>query len=552
MELALSWTCLKKPTFEIGIATLLLASSAVFMAACGSSTANGPRGSGGSGGSAGAPSDGGEMNSAQIAFVPRTDQISLRPKQTRQLTVQVTPAGTVPIRFALVGDDPADAVLDASEVETDAEGIARVTLTAPSRPAVFTVRASSTSASQVVGQGIIVSALGVTTLQVQPSYNGQREISEWTATTRADVSCSDLSGNPPPDGDRSAKAKPKAPLIVSKVPVGVPLAVTVRAGHYIGGCVNVPALSEGEGNQVLVYAIDRQLNLSETDLSLNLGATDAHPDFDKLMQESALLAEEAVLGGAEDDVAALLDGMRDATSAVNRDAFNLARSENGWDSAIETAFGKSAARLLRDPVQRWLSAGLLALNAPDAIVGRLRPLGTGVTLTPTAVGGAAPGNAGMPGFFAGSWSTDSNDTLLLGIDLNWEPSRLVTALAVAPAVLEFPGATSAENALALSVGCAQVGQVLLAQGVSPGSIAFASCDEKCAVTLCSNAAAAAWAKAQLSSGTEIATLSVTATGTAEVGDDAQATSVLGSWVGELRTARGSAVVSGALSASSTR
>jgi hypothetical protein len=137
------------------------------------------------------------------------------------------------------------------------------------------------------------------------------------------------------------------------------------------------------------------------------------------------------------------------------------------------------------------------------------------------------------------------------MDLNFEPSRLVTALAVAPALLEFPEATSAEAALSLGVGCAQVGQVLLAAGVSPGSATFASCDESCTVSLCSSAVAAAWANAQLSSGAELATLSVTATGTAQVGDEAQATNLDGSWVAELRTAGATAHVSGALSAISS-
>jgi hypothetical protein len=136
------------------------------------------------------------------------------------------------------------------------------------------------------------------------------------------------------------------------------------------------------------------------------------------------------------------------------------------------------------------------------------------------------------------------------MDLNWEPSRLVTTLAVAPALSEFPQATSIENALSLSVGCAQVGQVLLASGVSPGNIAFASCDESCTVSLCSNAVAAAWGKAQLSSGAEVATLSITASGTARVGDEAQATQLDGTWLGELRTGADTAQVSGALSATS--
>jgi hypothetical protein len=242
--------------------------------------------------------------------------------------------------------------------------------------------------------------------------------------------------------------------------------------------------------------------------------------------------------------------MSDATSALNRDAFKVARVQQGWDSALESAFGKSAARRLRDPAQRWLTAGLLALDAPNALIGQLQSFGSGVTFSPSRVGMATPSNAGLPVLVVGTWSADSNDTLLLGMELNWQPARLVTALAVTPALLEFPAATSAELALALSVDCAQVGQVLVAYGVKPGSAAFASCDEHCATTLCSNAVAAAWGKAQLSS-EEVSTLSLTASGTAQVGDDARAIALSGAWVGELRTERGAAPVGGVLSASST-
>ncbi len=555
-EFALSRTYLQNRHFLIAIAALLLACCAAFLAACsGSATVDAvpgaAAGSGGDGSGEAGADNGGEPGARELVFVPiTTTAIHLKPKASRRLTVQTIPAGVFRIRFALEGEFAADAVLDASEVQTDADGIAQVTLIAPSEPSTFSVRASSTSGAQVK-QGVSVDATGTTALRVQPSYSGQRKISDWVATARRNVSCSELPGNPPPDGNLQGKARFNAPLEIKNVPVGVALAVTVRAGHYIGGCADVPALSEADGNQVLVYASDRPLSLAATNLSLRLGATDPHPEFDKLIKASASLAESSLLGSAKNDVAALLDEMHAATSAASREAFDVARMQNGWESALESAFGKSAARRMRDPAQRWLTAGLLALDAPDALVGQLLPLGSGVSFTPSAVGTATPSSAGFPGFFVGTWSADSNDTLLLGMELNWQPSRLLTALAVAPALLDFPEASSAERALALSVDCAQVGQVLLANGENPASAAFADCDASCASSLCSAAVAAAWGKAELSSGAAITTLSITASGSAEVGDDAEATEVDGSWVGELRTADGTAQVSGSLSASSS-
>ncbi|HEY0466592.1 MAG TPA: hypothetical protein VGC79_20430, partial [Polyangiaceae bacterium] len=553
---ALSWTCLKNRSFVPALSALILCAYAAFAGACASSTDT-PRvaGSAGAGESAaGNGGAGGELQSFTIAFVP-SETVSLQPKESRELTVQTTPAGQFRIHFALVdGDDPvADAVLDANDVQTDAQGIAHVTLTAPSQPASFSVRASSPGAVQV-RLGVSVSASGVTALLVQPSYTGQRQVTKWTATAQPGASCSELAGNPPSDGSVVRSAKPGAPLVLP-IPINVPLAVTVRAGHYIGGCVNLPALSEVPGNQVLVYASDRPLNLAATNLSLSFGASDAHPAFDKLLQASARAVESALLGSAKNDVAALLDGMREAAPATSREAFDAARTLSAWETTLEGALGKNAARRLRDPAQRWMSAGLLALNAPDALVGKLTPLGSGATsgatFMLTAVGTATPSNAGFPGFFVAKWSADSSDTVLVGMELNWQPARLVTALAVAPALAEFPEASSIEFALALSVDCAQVGQVLLANGESPGSTAFASCDESCSANLCRSAVAAAWSNAQLSSGTQIDTMSVTASGAAQIGDDARATGLSGSWVGELKTDDATALVSGALSANAS-
>lgn len=511
--------------------------------------------------SAGASGDAG-ADGADVAitlkFVP-DEPITLEPKQRRELTLQARqsppmgvvdpsaespPVGQLSIRFGLTGADAtstADAVLDATDVVTDENGLAHVTLIAPSKPTMFNVRASTMAGVSTL-QGVTVSATRLTTLSVQPAYSGPRPVTEWTASALPGVSCSDLEGNPPRDGDLLASSPPGELVLLRKVPVGVNLAVTVRAGHYIGGCVNQGALSEGDGNQVLVYASDRPLNFASTNLSLSLGATDAHPAFDKLLSASATTAAGSLLGDATSDIAALLDGMREASAESDRDAFETARSENAWDVALENAYGsKSAARCLRDPVQRWLTAGLAALDAPDAFSGKLEPLGGGAVATfwPSFVGGASPDVAGLPAYFPVLWSADSNDTVQLGLELNWQPSRLVTALAVAPAVSEFPAASNVEQALSLSVGCEQIAAVLLAAGESPGLTAYASCDQGCLVQACQASVAAAWSRVQLSSGPmDIDRLKVTASGTAQVGDDARAIALSGGWVGVLTTKDG--------------
>ena len=550
--LALTFPWLLKWRVRVGASLLALAACATLAAACTGSSYD--AGSSAPPGGAGAPADAGPDSGdvgVNIAFIP-PEKLQLQPKEARELTVQTDPPGSFRVHFALPGtggdDTPGDAALDVSEAQSSADGIAHVTLTAPSTPASFSVRASVGRLPALLG--ISVSMLGYTSLLVIPSYSGQRPIETWTATARAGADCSALVGNPPPDGPLSVTVPATDPIVLQRVPIGVNVAVTLRAGHYIGGCTNVSALSERDGNQTLVYASDRPLNLAATDLALGFGPSDSRPAFDKLMQASATQAAEAIASGAPSDVTALLDEMFAATAASDRPAFTAARAQGDWESALGTAFGKNAARRLRDPALRWLDAGLVTFDAVDTFFGDLAASKDSAFLTLSRVVQADPTSAGFPNGFQTIWSADSSDTLLLGTELTWLPSRLVTALAEPAALLEFPDASNLESALAMSVDCTLVAQVLLAYGASPGSALYGTCGQSCALSTCASAVASAWMKARNASGSDLATLGFTATGAAVVGDEAEVTSLHGSWVGELVIGDTHATGSGALSASS--
>ncbi len=99
---------------------------------------------------------------------------------------------------------------------------------------------------------------------------------------------------------------------------------------------------------MLVYASDRPVNLQATELDLQFGPSDSRPAFDKLLAAGAGLAEGALLGDETSDVAALLDAMQQATPSLDRSAFSAAREQGAWDSALGTAFGKSAVRRMRE------------------------------------------------------------------------------------------------------------------------------------------------------------------------------------------------------------
>ena len=556
-KLALSFLRRSSLAWNAHVPTLFSVACLAFAGGCdgGSSASPGARpGSAGAPASAGA-GDGGSIEPVplQLDFVP-SGALTLAPKEARELTVQTLPPGEFRIRFALLDPtsdgSPRDAALDASEIVTNRDGLGHVTLTAPSTPTTFSVRASAGSAAQAK-VSLSVGAAGYTRLRVMPSYSGKRAVAEWTATARRGVPCSKLSGTPPPDGTLLVKAAPPDPLYLQKVPVGVDLSITLRAGHFVSGCVDLNALGENDDNAVLVYASDRSLNLADTSLTLSFGPTDSRPDFDKLMKASATVAEAALLGEASSDVDSLLDAMHDVTPALEQAAFATARMQHDWDNALQTAFGKSAARRLRDPAQRWLSAGLLGFDTADALSGHLSALRNAALFQLLSVAQISPAIAGFSSNFQASWSADSSDTLLLGTDLRWVPSRLVTALASDPALQDVPGTSTLEAALADTVDCELVGKVLLVYGAAPGSSIHSSCDEACATSTCVGAVAALWQRARNASGSTVAELSVTATGTAQVGDQAEVTSLHGSWVGQLVIGAEAAPVSGALSAVST-
>ena len=538
---------------RVAISALSLASCAAFVAACSVSASSGSAAIGGGGfGAAGADAgadaaDAGSVPDA-LAFVP-SGTLTIDPKATQTLTVVTTPPGSFRVRFALLGSGtnsaPGDAALDANEVDTDASGAAQVTLTAPSMPTTFSLRASVGTRSVLLG--VSVSARHYTSLRVFPSYSGNRQVKEWTATASGRVTCGELTGNPPPDGDLSTTAALGKPLVIDNIPVGIPLAVTLRAGHYIGGCADQSPLAEADGNQILVYASNRPLNLSATELDLSFGPTDPSSALSKLMSSTATQVKDALANGAESDVTALLDAMRDATPSASQDAFSTTRQTQSWDAALTTAFGDGAATRLRAPADRWLTAGLKQFYASDTFNGRLGALYDGALFKLATVAQVPAESAGFPSSFPVTWSTDSSDTLLFGTELDWIPSRLITALAEPPARLEFPKASSVQAALAQSVDCDLVASTILAHGAVAGSAAYAGCDLECTVAACTDAVSALWKLGRDSSGSFSARLKVTGSGSTEVGDDASISSLDGSWLGQLQIAPDTAEASGPLS-----
>ena len=149
------------------------------------------------------------------------------PDEVKELQIVAQPPGVYQVRFALLGD-PTDASLDRSEAVTSADGRASLVLTAPSKNALFSVRASiglgssKSGGSEVTAQRIVsVSSTGYATVEVNPDYAGSRTPPYWIASARTEK-CEDLVGNPPPDGGLGAQSLANSAPQIRDVPVDEP------------------------------------------------------------------------------------------------------------------------------------------------------------------------------------------------------------------------------------------------------------------------------------------------------------------------------------------
>lgn len=511
------------------------------LAGCGSAdnSSNAPHSASGAAGA-------GPSGATSLAFSP-TSTLTTEPGQVKELKVVANPPASYHISFALLGD-PKDAALDKSEVVASPRGVATVELTAPTSATTFSVRASIGDTLYAAKAVSVGSSFG--TLLVTPSYSGKRAVWQWTATAQAGNTCADLPGIPPPDGDLIVTAGVGSDPSIPDVPVGLPVAVTLRAGYYIGGCADVQQVTANGDTTVVVPVSDRPIQLGATQLDVRLGIDPTSPSWQSSLQAAIETTANAMIGNDQDDVSALLTAMGAATSDPGTaSAFQTARAAESWDDALSSLLGgASAATAIRDRAEAWIQAGASALNGPNVFAGHLSASGT-----PVQAVFALKQVAGLPASDAGvsspnssaAWSNDAGDTVLLGTTLSWMPSQLLTALALTPAQSDEPTAASVPEALAQALSCQSVAETLELQSGVPG-IAFPGCDTSCAETLCESALDAMWQRAQSASADDHAPalLQVSASGQATVDEQARPASFSGSWVGQLHNSSASVSVGG--------
>lgn len=514
----------------------------VLGAGCGSSADTPsllPRGgSSGVAGSAGQGSIDEEPASLEFELVeelPARAQVSLK--------VKAKPARVYHVRFALPesGGAPLDAVLDQATADTDVNGIATVTLTAPSAPATFDVRASVGRVSALLT--ITVKDPGFATVQVQPRYAGFRTITTWVASAYPGMTCAELPDIPAEDGPiQTLPAAANAAPQLTEVPAGIRLAVTLRSGHFVGGCASVEKVTPGPIDKpqiVQITVLDRPIDLNASPLAVSFDVAGSDTSWSNLLQTTHEAVRQAFRGTSVDDVDALLDAMREA-SGSSLQLFESTRTAENWDGALRAYWGVNASSKLSDASAGWFAAGRQKFSAADhlftgtfaPIVQPTSPLDQrSADFTLLSVAGLDGGKVGFVDRAQVSWSAP-DDTLVLGTDLYFVSSELLQALAEASALEGQTEAESAAELLATQLDCAGVGATLAAAGAN-AELAYGACDGACLTALCQSSVATIWRRGGEATGLSPSHLSITATGTTRVGDAAQLVGVSGTWLGAL-------------------
>lgn len=549
--------CLISQTFGV-----LALTGSLALASCGSSSADSRPlpSSGTSGGSAGAPFEAPTLR----FFLDEAPDVSLVeqeliPEESRLIGVQATPPDAYRVRFSLVsleGAPPHDGSLDRTDALTDpTTGTAHVMLRAPSSFTQFTLQASIGTTS-TADLKVDVQSQGWAELQVIPEYNGQRQVTEWVANAYLKVRCpdvaqvTDLDRGLPADTQYNAKSVFGIPPRL-EVPVQPNMAITMRAGHYLFGCINLDQPLINELNSVTVNLANVPIQMNDVSLDIQLGvqeSTEAWIDHLETAAEDAVLA---FTGDTENDLELLLETMASLLdSASEREDFQAAAAADDWETRALPSVAGMETRALRNALAGWLSAGSTAISAETAFTGTLQspPAADGTAeIHLDEVAGVDAERAGFEPTVSATWSADPNDTVALGATLRWSTSALVSALGEAKATLEHPEADDLSEAFAGLVDC-QVLAETLAGDATP--FVFAECDAACTAALCRDALDALEVRLWAASDEE-QQLQLSATGVALVDDEARAVAFTGTWRGTFPMGESSAV-GGAISGTKTQ
>jgi hypothetical protein len=470
---------------------------------------------------------------ATVAFVQQ-GTLKLAPGEQAQLTVVTTPPEAYAISFRLVGDSR-EASLDRSSAVADAQGRATVALKAPKQATTFAVRATikdGPSADLVVS----VSGLGFATLDVKPTYSGNRPVTHWYAAAVSGTTCAALSSKLPADleGALKSQAATWQPLLIEDAPVGPALAVVVRAAYYAWGCTDVSGLAANATSKVDVQVANKPIDVTQSKLDLSL-VFSPEPEPYKQIVTQHLALMTAVFGGKTDQPAALLAAM--AQAAPDKKALDAAADKDGWLAKLQQHWSSQKV----DVVAKLEQLGGINAVKPPVIKGQVKSLGdpSHALFTLKSIGPLLGADAAAPSEYLMNISVDPDDSVHLGGTLFMMPSRFLGSTISSVGMAMDPTKKSFAELLAATVVCDKLDL--------PG---LQSCTGACIASLCTKALGLLWEEALDASAANslAAQIPMNASGAAKFSETALLTGFTGTWLGQLSSGKLTAKVTGAAEA----
>jgi hypothetical protein len=445
----------------------------------------------------------------------------------------LTPEASPKVSVGLEGDY-LDGSVGASEI-VPAEGVATVSLHAPTSPTTFSMRAKL-DGSNDARLDVSVSASGFGTLRIASRYTGRRSATFVVGSVFVKGSCPELALAPLKDGAPKISGPIETPLVIPSVPAGTRVAVSIRVGHYASGCLDIDALVPGVTRDVAVDVFDRALALDRTNLQTILTMEPEAADrqmWDAMLDTASAKALSAFADGAPESTL-LLDAMQASAPSQATADFAASRTQGNYETKT-SAWLTAHPPTLRARATAWATAA-----KPDAFGNLGFHIDPGKSaglaeITLQTFGVLAANEAGVTTRVPFGWTADAktttlDDTVHLSGSVYVSPTALVTYAADRRAASEVPGATGVPSALATQIDCAGLATALVGAGVS-----YPGCSVTCTAILCSAGLAEMWTRAHEASAAslEVTQIGLTASARVEVGDYAEPVAFTGAWVGQV-------------------
>ncbi len=502
------------PRAFLGVMCLWIGCS--FLAGCSSaaedaaSSPNSPDAGGGQSGDG----DGDLGIDPETIVFERSSTLTLLPTEVAELRVLVEPAERQTVTFDILADaETFDGFLLEASTKVQDDGIASISIQAPSMPATFAVRAKL--GNQEAQLAVSVSAQGYGTLNVHPNYLGKRSIERWTASARAGTSCEQL-GSYWQDGSLTASGMSSVKL--DSVPSGVSIAVSLRGDELVSGCTTLTNVKADGVLDVTVEVNDRPLGVSGSQLFLSLGIDSTTTIFAQHLDSAIQLALTTLKGNATSDANALFRRIRqeiDPDSLAEFDAnATTANLEElvGMTWPSKTALSEALTTLLTDAAE--------LIPGPKTFQGTLSIQGDNSILELFTAAEVSAEDAGFVTNSVWSVSAESTTTLVLGGVLEYRTVGWLAAIAKASTI--SPPVPTLQN----TADCAALG---IAWTEANGADIYQECDAECSTSLCDQAIETLWADVEETG--ELVKLHVGITGEAETQGPAEVSGFSGTWIG---------------------